>query len=128
MWNRTYGKLRVQFCNIFWLEAVILYSPSEWYPSCLHTTDASLLSQPLSQTVPHLPSAQISTLPSCQLIPPLRRIEPSLQSLPRAKLHKSMTGNHKILKVFERKPKLFTLLPVSLNATFSSEFMHYSHT
>jgi len=39
-----------------------------------------------------------------------------------------MTWNHKILNALERKPKLFMLLPVSLNATFSSEFMHYSHT
>ena len=42
----------------------LFYSPIELlYPSCLHTTVASLLSQLVSQTVPHLPSKQISTLP-----------------------------------------------------------------
>ena len=55
-----------------------MHSPREGYPSCLHTTAASLLSQLVSQTVPHLPSTQISTLPSCTLVLPLRRIEPPL--------------------------------------------------
>ena len=51
--------------------------PSTGYPNCLQTTPASRLSQELSQTVPHKPLRQISTVPA--LTPPLNRIWPSLQ-------------------------------------------------
>ena len=43
------------------------------YPSCLHTTLASLLSQPLSHTVPHTPLMQISTLPALSSGPSTKR-------------------------------------------------------
>ena len=80
----------------------LVHSPREWlYPSCLHTTVASLLSQPKWQTVPHLPSIQISTLPSLVSprtwgLPFLSWRVPSLHSFPnsvnieRAQLKKSI--------------------------------------
>ena len=34
------------------------------YPSCLHTTEASVASHVLSHTLPHTPPEQYSTLPS----------------------------------------------------------------
>ena len=43
--------------------------PIVGYPSCLHTTWASVESQLLSQTVPHKPPEHSSTLP-CQLLLP----------------------------------------------------------
>ena len=49
------------------------------YPSCLHTTLASLLSQPLSHTVPHTPLMQISTLPALLTGPPTKRTVPLVQ-------------------------------------------------
>ena len=47
------------------------------YPSCPHTTAASLLSQESSHTVPHCLFMQISTLPSFGMLPPtsLRPVE-----------------------------------------------------
>ena len=39
------------------------------YPSALHTTAASLLSQKSSHTVPHLPPTHTSTLPSSEVCP-----------------------------------------------------------
>ena len=48
-------------------------------PSCLHTTLASLLSHPLSHTVPHNPLMQISTLPALSTGPPARRSVPLVQ-------------------------------------------------
>ena len=47
-----------------------------WYPSCLHTTVASLVSHPLLVTVPQIPLTHTSTLPSLLLAPPIRRILP----------------------------------------------------
>ena len=50
------------------------------YPSCLHTTLASLFSQKSSQMVPQIPFTQTSTLPSrSELPPPLMRTEPFKQ-------------------------------------------------
>jgi len=46
------------------------------YPSCLHTTVASLESQLLPHTVPHIPLTHTSTLPSLRSAPPTRRILP----------------------------------------------------
>lgn len=43
-------------------------------PSCWHTILASLLSQLVSQTVPHRPPTQISTRPSVALFPMVSRI------------------------------------------------------
>ena len=54
-------------------------SPSGRNPSCLQTTDASLLSQRSSHTVPHTLPKQISTLPSISVWPPTRRTSPSVQ-------------------------------------------------
>ena len=57
------------------------YSHSSTSPSCRQTTLASLSSQPLSQTVPHVPRTQISTNPSVVVTSlPIRRTSPSLQS------------------------------------------------
>ena len=47
-----------------------------WYPSCLHTTVASLESHLLPHTVPHIPLIHTSTLPSLGSAPPTRRILP----------------------------------------------------
>ena len=52
-------------------------APNEECPSCLQTTWASALPHPLSQIVPHVPPRHISTLPSLDVLPPLRRISPS---------------------------------------------------
>lgn len=46
-------------------------------PSCLQTTEASLLSHKSSHTVPHNPPKQISTLPSYTLAPSTNRTSPS---------------------------------------------------
>jgi len=46
---------------------------STLYPSCLHTTLASLLSHRSSHTVPHTPLIQISTLPALFTGPPTKR-------------------------------------------------------
>ena len=48
--------------------------------SCLHTTIASSLPNPLSHTVPQNSSTQISTLPSLSLLPSTRRRSPELHS------------------------------------------------
>ena len=45
--------------------------PTDGYPSWLHTTAASLASQVLSHTVPHIPPEQYSTLPSLLFCPPI---------------------------------------------------------
>ena len=44
--------------------------PCVEYPSCRHTTVASLVPQESSHTVPHILSMQISTLPSFAMLPP----------------------------------------------------------
>ena len=54
----------------------------ESYPSCLHTTLASVLSQRSSQTVPHAPPLHTSTRPSKLFVPPTRRMDPSMQTIP----------------------------------------------
>ena len=50
-------------------------SVSPWveYPSCRHTTEASILLQPSSHTVPHTLFIHISTLPSFGTLPPTNR-------------------------------------------------------
>ena len=58
-------------------ETIIPYGE---YPSCLHTTLASLLSQKSSQMVPQVPLTHTSTLPSLsELLIPLMRTDPSKQ-------------------------------------------------
>jgi len=54
--------------------------PNEVMFSCLHTTVASSLPNPLSHTVPQNPPIQISTLPSLSLSPPTRRRSLELHS------------------------------------------------
>ena len=50
------------------------------YPSCLHTTLASLLSQKSSQMVPQVPLIHTSTLPTLsELLTPLMRTDSSKQ-------------------------------------------------
>ena len=61
-WNRACKEVIVGHAAYSYLR-LFFHSPREGYPSCLHATAASLLFQPVSHTVPHLPSAQISTLP-----------------------------------------------------------------
>ena len=95
-WNGTCGSMEYGYLTNWILpwtcyrsvkQQWVDHSPKEGYPNCLHTTSASLLSQLLSQTVPHLPSTQISTLPCRTVEPrPLNRMEPSLHSLPNARL------------------------------------------
>ena len=81
-WNRACKEVIVGFTVYPWLK-LSFHSPREGYPSCLHATAASLLSQLWLQIVPHLPSIHISTLPT--LVPPLRRTAPSPHSLPLAR-------------------------------------------
>ena len=61
------------------------YWPCGVYPSCLHTTWASRLSQRSSHTVPHTPPTHTSTLPSLAVRPPSRRRSPVLQALSRSR-------------------------------------------
>ena len=54
-----------------------VYTPSDENPNCLHTTEASFMSHPRLQTVPHTLSRHISTLPSKSVAPSLSLISPS---------------------------------------------------
>ena len=56
-----------------------LCSHPQGYFSCLQTTIASMVSHELVVIVPHIPSVHSSTLPSCALLPPLRRMSPGVQ-------------------------------------------------
>ena len=49
------------------------------YPSCRHTTVASVLPQESSHTVPHTLFMQISTVPSFGMLPPTSRNWPAVQ-------------------------------------------------
>ena len=60
--------------------AIVFHLHSSGWPSCLHTTLASLVPKKSSQTVPHCPPRQISILPSVSVTPPMRRISPLVQS------------------------------------------------
>ena len=53
--------------------------PRVEYPSCRHTTVASVLLQESSHTVPHTLFIQISTLPSFGMLPPTNRTSSVLQ-------------------------------------------------
>ena len=53
-----------------------LYEPVIEYPSCLHTTVASVTPHESSQTVPHSLLMQISILPSFGTLPPASRMSP----------------------------------------------------
>ena len=55
------------------------------YPSCRHTTVASVLPQESPQTVPQVLFMQISTLPSIAMLPPASRSWPGVQGA--VKLH-----------------------------------------
>ena len=57
-----------------------LFWPFVVYPSCWHTTEASVLSQESSHTVPHRLFVQISTLPSFGMLPPASRSWPVVQT------------------------------------------------
>ena len=56
------------------------------YPSCWHTTLASVVSAPSSDTVPQTPDKNISTRPSHKYLLPTRRMFPSLVSSPKLKI------------------------------------------
>ncbi len=56
-----------------------LFSPLP-YPSIVHTTVASEMSQRSSHTVPHCPSLHTSTRPSVATLPSTRRIFPCKQT------------------------------------------------
>ena len=60
---------------------MIMELPVETNPNCLHTTTASLVSQELSQTVPHTLLLQISTRPSVIAVPPTSRKAPLVVEL-----------------------------------------------
>ena len=53
--------------------------PTGLCPNCLQTTEASILSHPSSQTVPHALLMHTSTLPSPATFPLRSRIAPSVQ-------------------------------------------------
>ena len=102
-----------------------MFSPREGQPSCLHTTVASLLSQPLSQTVPHLPSTQISTLPSSRVEPPLNRMEPSLHSLDVA------SDENKLCKLYQHVHEVEQQLPLHQQKAYhciSLQHHHHGHS
>lgn len=61
--------------NLYWY----WYWPLVEYPSCKHTTLASVLPQTSSHTVPHWLFTQISTLPSFSMLPPTSRSLPVVQ-------------------------------------------------
>lgn len=62
--NRTTCET-MHLCEIRLLNTTTrLYVPVGEYPSCVHTTAASLASRPLSHTQPHTPLMQICTFPS----------------------------------------------------------------
>ena len=77
-YNWTKASSKVWCINIWrnksfpFIKVRIIQTYVHWVgsPNCLHTTLASLLSQPLSHTVPHSPFWHISTLPSFGLAPP----------------------------------------------------------
>ena len=54
-----------------------VYTPSDENPNCLHTTEASFMSHPRLQTVPHTLYRHISTLPSKRVAPSLNLMSPS---------------------------------------------------
>ena len=60
-----------------WYQKGILW-PWVGYPSCRHTTVASLFPQESSHTVPHSLFIQISTLPSFGMLPPASRNWPDV--------------------------------------------------
>ena len=68
------SKLSIALINF-----TVFHSLGFWYPSCLHTTVASLESHKLLLTVPHIPLTHTSTLPSLLPVPPTRRILPLLK-------------------------------------------------
>ena len=57
-----------------------VYIPNLENPACLHTTPASMSSQPLSQIVPQASFTHNSTLPAIKLGPFTRRTAPKLQN------------------------------------------------
>ncbi len=70
-----FGKIVSPFDKIYIVAANL---PTEGFPSCLHTTAASLLSHIWLHTVPHLLLRQISTRP-CKLVPFASLTSPSVQ-------------------------------------------------
>ena len=70
-------------CQCTWplyhMGSIIQIIPYGEYPSCLHTTLASLLSQKSSQMVPQVPLTHTSTLPWRGIEEPARRISPCVQ-------------------------------------------------
>ena len=67
----SYMVISSKIHNYHWYNNII---PSLENPSCLQTTEASLLSHKSSQTVPHSSLLQISTRPSDEFDPPTSRI------------------------------------------------------
>lgn len=68
-----------EILNHLQLKINSITAPYAENPSCRHTTLASLLSQKLSQTVPHRPFTQISILPDLVICEPLSCNAPSTQ-------------------------------------------------
>ena len=60
--TRNHGLHALQVIILSYVTPIL--PPLALYPSCLHTTLASLLSQKSSHTVPHTPLMQTSTLPA----------------------------------------------------------------
>ena len=90
------------------------FIPYGEYPSCLHTTLASLLSQKSSQMVPQVPLTHTSTLPRCSLTLPESRTSPFVQD----------TLNDKITSMNTLKTWNKTLQFSCCQSTFTSALGH----
>lgn len=80
------------------------------YPSCLHTTPASVTSQRSSQIVPHSPSLHNSTRPSRLLVPPTRRTSPLVQTVGavgKKKIHISSCEKHMCIGTLNTNNTIF---------------------
>ena len=78
-WSQLHLLVQCNSHENCWNLGAKLCSPLVEYPSCRHTTVASVLPQESSHTVPHSLFMQISTLPSLAMLPPASRSWPVVQ-------------------------------------------------
>lgn len=76
-WPKQVNKIPLKLVHL--LYSYGMYLPNGKKPSCPHATFASRVSQPSSQTVPHTPYIQISTLPLVDLTTPVSLTSPWVQ-------------------------------------------------
>ena len=77
-----YNVVQITLLHAVTICVLLMNTPDDFMPSCLHTTVASSLLHQLymSDTVLQTPSTQISTLPSLSICPPTRQRFPDLHS------------------------------------------------